>query len=249
MGSYFTHYVIPDAHFRKYRVVAEAARSLVMNMRMDSDRIELMDHGVMEWEGRDANGNFRNATIYRKHGRTNSSGGFLSAPVWTVEEAWFEQSNEELILQMRGLRNPLVTDSYIGELEFTINLRALTERGRRHENDRDIPSDQLLSEVYRGVHEGSGGPGGAKYTVYRRSLYALMPALFAPLGFCIGVLARDRGRVTALTFSMVPLAMFYFFDFLAAELVHSIDVPLLAWLPAAVLIAVDLPFCWRLLRR
>ena len=73
-------------------------------------------------------------------------------------------------------------------------------------------------------------------------------ALFAPLGFCIGVLARNRGRVTALVFSIVPLAVFYFSDFLSAELMQTADVPLLAWLPGVVIAGLGAPFCWKLLR-
>ncbi len=244
VGSFFLHYLIPQAHFRKYRVVAAAAQNLVMNQSLDSDRIPLMDEGVMEWEKRDAEGRFLNVTIYRKRD-DQSDDSFGSASVWTVEEAWFEQENEDLILKMRGLRNPLLRDSYLEELKFTINIRAITEQGRRRENERDIPSDQLLSEVYRGVHD---DPVQAEYTVYRRSCFALMPALFAPLGFCIGVLARDRGRMTALTFSLVPLGMFYFLDFMAAQLVSTFSEPLFAWLPAAVISAIGIPICWKLLR-
>ncbi len=244
VGSFFLHYVIPQAHFRKYRVVAEAAQNLVMNQNLDSDRIPLMDEGVMQWESRDADGRFLDVTIYRKREGSRRTDPLLSAPVLTVEEAWFELDNEELILLMRGLRNPLVRDSYLGVLNFRINLRAITEQGRR-ENARDIRSDQLLSEKYRGVYD---DPDEAVYTVYRRSCFALMPALFAPLGFCIGVLARDKGRVTALTFSLAPLTLFYFFDFLGAELAQSLAEPLLAWLPAAVIAAIGIPFCWKLLR-
>lgn len=245
VGSFFLHYLIPQAHFRKYRVVAAAAQNLVMNQSLDSDRIPLMDEGVMEWQGRDADGSFRNVTIYRKRDGKRDSDSLFSASVWTVEKAWFVQENEGLILKMRGLRDPLIRDSYLGELTVRINIRALTEQGRRRENERDIPSDQLLSEVYRGVHDDSEQ---AEYTVYRRSCFALMPALFAPLGFCIGVLARDRGRMTALTFSLVPLGMFYLLDFMAAELVSTFSEPLLAWLPAAAISAIGIPVCWKLLR-
>ena len=54
--------------------------------------------------------------------------------------------------------------------------------------------------------------------------------------------------MTALTFSLVPLGMFYFLDFLAAQLVSTFSEPLFAWLPAASISAIGIPVCWKLLR-
>ena len=78
--------------------------------------------------------------------------------------------------------------------------------------------------------------------------FALMPCLFAPIGFCIGVLAREKGRMTALLMGMVPMVIFYGCVMLAPTLVRTLDWPPIAWLPGFVVAAIGIPFCWRLLR-
>ena len=78
--------------------------------------------------------------------------------------------------------------------------------------------------------------------------HALLPCLLAPIGFAIGVYARDRGRVLALVFAMIPIVVFYLGDFIGAHLVRATDQAAFAFLPAALLALGGTPFCWRLLR-
>ena len=131
-----------------------------------------------------------------------------------------------------------------GVLELSVDLRELArERGER---DSDLRSDQLLAEVARGIHE---NPKGAEYTVYERACFGLMPCLFAPIGFCIGVLARERGRMAAVMLAMIPMAVFYGCVMLCPALTRALDLPEVAWLPALAVAVLGLPFCWRLLRR
>jgi hypothetical protein len=78
-----------------------------------------------------------------------------------------------------------------------------------------------------------------------------MPFLLAPIGFCIGVLSRERGRVLALSLCIVPLSIFYITDFLGENMFTHVDSSsrdLIGWLPAIVTLLLGGPFCWRLLR-
>ncbi len=124
-------------------------------------------------------------------------------------------------------------------------VKILKGQANRNAGVKDLPSDFLLSEVYRNDHE---NPVGARYTVHRRACFALMPFLLAPIGFCIGVLSRERGRVLALSFCMIPLAAVYLTDFLGESALRHLELPLLGWLPAAAILLGGAPFCWRLLR-
>ena len=89
----------------------------------------------------------------------------------------------------------------------------------------------------------------AVYTLFRRCCFALMPALLAPIGFCIAELSRFRGRVFALALSLLPLALFYLGEVLGASLLRSTQSPWCAWLPLVLLATLGLPLCWRQLRR
>ena len=78
--------------------------------------------------------------------------------------------------------------------------------------------------------------------------FPLMPFLLAPIGFCIGVLSRERGRVLALSFCMIPLALVYVSDFLGESALRVMPWTFMGWLPAMVILILGVPFCWRLLR-
>lgn len=226
------HYVIPWAHFHKYRVVAEAIRGVILNTRVAGDQINLKDYGVMTWAREDTQHRFHDVVIFR--------GG----QVVVADETWFEAEAEFVSLRLRGSRSPLAGMA-IEAPSFTMDTRELAEDTLRHEGDRDLTSDQLLAEVVRGVHE---NPDGAHFTVHRRTCFALLPCLLVPLGFCIGVLSRERGRAAAMSIGLIPVVIYYACDFLSLELVRVLDWPPTAYLPASVLIAGGIPFCWKTLR-
>ena len=113
-------------------------------------------------------------------------------------------------------------------------------------SDADLRSDQLLGEVMRGVHP---LPHEAVYTLFRRCCFSLMPALLAPIGFCIAELMRARGRVLALVVALLPLAVFYVGEVAGARVLRETGNPWSAWLPIVMLLLVGGPLCWRQLRR
>ena len=247
VGSYTQHYVIPWAHFNKYRVVADIARNLFLNTDMSGDKI-VFGNFVMSWESKDAGGHFRNVIVKRGRGRglRSSSANIAEiGEVFEADEAWLEHEpgSVELTLKLRDLRDAV--GMRVERMDFIVNIREITEQGRRTDGDKDVRSDQLLGEVERGVHH---NPSGARFTIHRRACFALIPFLFAPLGFCIGVFTRDRGRVTALLLSMIPLLLFYVSDVLSPQIARLTQWPVVAWFPAFMITVLGVPFCWRLLR-
>jgi lipopolysaccharide export LptBFGC system permease protein LptF len=233
-GLWATHYLIPRAHFNKYRVVTEIAYNLVVGTQMTGDQLELQG-GRMTWDRRTPDGRFHDVVILR--GRKT---------LITAREAWFEVDSQRALLSLRfrDAAEP-ASGALLTAPSMTIDLREVAERRRRTEGDRDLTSDQLLAEVQRGVHP---APGGARYTVHRRSCFGLLPLLLTPLGFCIGVMSRDRGRMTALVFSLLPIVLCYAGDVAGQKLIQHLDLPLLGWLPALALGLFGVPYCWRLLR-
>jgi lipopolysaccharide export LptBFGC system permease protein LptF len=246
--GYATHYLIPWAHFHKYRVIGDAIRSFYLQTEMSGDRMAFGGF-LMTWKSRDENGRFRDVVVKIGSGSGDGEPAVRSAGpgrgVFYADEAWLKLGDlgESIGLQFENMRSLRMGN--VGRFTIWVDLRALTAEVRRDESDKDLASDQLLSEVMRGVHE---NPDGARFTVHRRSSFALMSFLFAPIGFCIGVLARDRGRMTALLFGMVPLVLFYGCVMIAPELVRFVDWPPIGLLPVFVLGLTGIPFCWRLLK-
>ncbi len=234
-GSYAQHYMIPWAHYYKYRVTSEIIRNFLVNTQMSGNKVAF-GRTVITWERDDERGHLHDVLIRRP-------GQLISA-----KEAWLDLSADGETMTLATEKLELLhgaTGRLSGRSGLSFSMREFNEGKRRNEGDKDITSDQLLAEVERGVHE---NPGGARYTVHQRSCFALMPFLLTPIGFCIGVLARDRGRMTAILFAMVPLVLFYGCVLIAPSLVRSWDQPWLAWLPAMVIGLLGAPFCWRLLR-
>lgn len=242
-GSWAQHSLIPKAHFNKYRVAAETLRNFLLNTGMSGGKIAFGGFFLSALE-KDDQGRLHEVVI--KLGN-EKSGELESGKSYLASEAWLDlgPDGETLHLNLRDTRNAAGTQHFEGVIRIGINIRTMSEGGARGEGDKDLTSDQLLAEVERGVHK---NPLGAKFTVHRRACFALMPFLFAPIGFCIGVLARDRGRMTAVLFAMVPLMIFYATTMAAPNLVRMTNWPPTAWLPAAVVALVGLPFCWKLLR-
>lgn len=243
VGSVAMHYVLPEVHFRKYRVIAGVMRNVFMSMQLGTDRIVLPGGYVMTYREHDEGG-FRDCTIYCK----KPIAGFMSPILFvdTVQDPTFDEDDAEVVIALEGIRDPIGTSGTRGRMAIAIPYPAIAGRESRDERDDDLRSDQLLSEVLRGVHP---QPNGARYTLFRRSCFALLPLLLAPIGYCIAEFARDRGRVFALVLALVPLSLFFLGDVLGARLLLSTHSPWCGWLPAALLAFVGTPFCWRQLRR
>lgn len=251
VGSLCMHYVIPDVHFRKYRIVAEVFRSVIQNLKLGGDRIPLLDTGfVLTFRQRGEFGEFRDCTLYVPEGRRLAPQ--LQSPILFVDQVAIlvpEAGGDELTIRLQGIRDPLddpSSNQVVGEVSIALPLHDIVDKDRRTERDEDLGSDQLLAEVLRGVHP---EPTAAWYTLLRRSCFALLPLLLAPLGFCIATFARDRGRVVALLFALLPLAVFYGSDVAGAKVLVATDQPLAGLLPALSLSLLGVPFCWRELRR
>ncbi|GAB4157538.1 MAG: hypothetical protein Fur0037_25450 [Planctomycetota bacterium] len=248
VGSLCVHYWLPAVHFRKYRIIAEAARNLIVNMRLDGDRIPILDTGmVLHFEERDENRDYVGCTVFCPPDKIGRYG--LLSPAMRVERVSIpppDESQAALTVKLVRPSDPVTGLRFDKDIVLRIPLDPLTDRHRRKERDDDMTSDQLLSEVLRDVHP---APTAAVYTLNRRTCYAIMPALLAPIGFCIALLARERSRMVALLFSLVPLALFYAGDVFGAKLLRMTDWSGFGWLPAMILLALGTPFCWRALVR
>lgn len=243
VGSVAMHYVLPEVHFRKYRVIAGVMRNVFMSMQLGTDRIVLPGGYVLTYREQDGP-EFRDCTIYCK----KPVAGFES-PILFVDKVQLPAIDEdtvELVISLEGIRDPIGTSGTRGRMAIGIPIDEIAGRESRDERDDDLRSDQLLAEVMRGVHP---DPTAARYTLFRRCCFALMPMLLAPIGYCIAEFARDRGRVFALALALLPLSIFYLGEVLGARLLLSTHSPWCGWLPAALLTAVGAPFCWRQLRR
>lgn len=243
VASWALHWMVPRAHYMKYRVVADGVRNVLLRTGMLGDRLS---YGglTMTWERKDEQGNWRDVIIQVDRDRPET--GVLTEGTYLVDSASVEiEDDERLVLVLHGAREATGGTQLQENTRISINMREISESQRREEDEKDMSSDQLLAEVYRGVHR---RPGAARYYVAQRTCFALLPCLLAPIGFAIGVYARDRGRVLALVFAMVPIVLFYLGDFVGAKLVRATDWAGFAFLPAAILAGLGLPFCWRLLR-
>ncbi len=243
-GSLAMHYVLPDIHFKKYRVIADVLRSAFINLNLGGDRIRFPDSGYeMTYRRREAS-DFFDCTIYCPPDRVVAG---MKSPIVIVERVSIpvEEGSDSIAIVLHGIKDP-IGGLRNQELPLRIPMQDLAERGRRDERDEDLRSDQLLAEVLRGVHP---QPVAAVYTLFRRCNFAIMPVLMAPIGFCIAELAQARGRVLALVLALVPLGMFYLGEVLGARLLIATDNPWCAWLPLLLLALVGGPLLWRQLRR
>lgn len=254
VGSLLLHYVLPEVHFRKYRVIAEVVRNLVMNMRLGSgdDRLSIpgtnvsLTYGAREDLGGGQDLVYRDCWLYLPDGRAQEL-GFVS-PIVHVEKVWIplpDRDSAALKVVLQNGSDPLSSVRF-DRLEPSFPIGAIAESNRRDERDDDIVSSQLLSEVLRGEHD---YPQAATYTLHRRTCFATLPLLLGPIGFCIALMAGARGRAAAMLMALLPLLVFYVGDVLGAKLHRSSGEPWFGWLPAALLLLLGAPFCWRELRR
>ncbi len=244
-GSVTMHYVIPEVHFRKYRVIADVVRNVFLNLKLGSDRIKILDTGfVMTFRTREGF-DYVDCTIYCPPEHVPEG---MKSPILLVDRVSIppiDERSDSLLILPQGIRDPI--DGHYSEgAPIAIPLHDIANRERREDRDDDLRSDQLLAEVMRGVHQ---RPHEAVYTLFRRCCFALMPALLAPLGYCIAELSQTRGRVVALVLSLVPLAMFYVGEVVGARLLLATRDPWCAWLPVLMLALVGVPLVLRQLRR
>jgi|GEM_PF-1976606 len=247
-ASFANHYLIPEVHFRKYRVIADVVRSAFANLNLGGDRITVLDTGyiVTFREREEGTGDYIDCRIYSPR----PIGRGLESPIIYVDRVAVPplegaSADSDLTIVLSGVRDPIggvAPDT----LTFQVPLDELGSSGVRMEKEDDVRSDQLLAEVMRGVHE---RPARAIYTLFRRCSFALMPMLLAPIGFCIAEMSRFRGRVVALLMALVPLAMFYLGEVLGARMLISTQSPLCGWMPVVLLTAIGAPLVWRQLRR
>jgi lipopolysaccharide export LptBFGC system permease protein LptF len=252
VGSLAMHYVLPEVHFRKYRVLAETLRNVIVNMKLgaDSDRVMLPGSDIMMTFARRGapvrNGEdveLEDCWIYWPKGRSLEQG--IVSPIFHVDRVVIPMPDKEtsaLSIYLQGVHDPFGNFQKVGNSWIT---QPLPHTGR-DERDDDVGSTQLLAEVQLGLHE---QPTAAIYTLNRRTCFAVLPLLLAPLGFCIALFARDRGRALAMVYALLPLLVFYAGDVFGAKLLRATDQPLSGWLPAALLLVLGGPFCWRELRR
>lgn len=248
-ASFANHYVIPDVHYRKYRVVADVVRNVFTNLKLGSDRIPILDTGyVMTFAEREGS-SYLDCTIYCPPDKRIED---LQSPILRVARVSIppiRPDSETIDIHLQGILDPIATQHGQGELEewtFHLSLHDIADRGRRSDRDEDLRSDQLLGEALRGAHP---LPHEAVHALFRRCCFSLMPALLAPIGFCIAELMRFRGRVLALVAALVPLALFYVGEVAGARILKETLNPWSAWLPIVLLMAVGVPLCWRQLRR
>ncbi|MFK7741713.1 MAG: LptF/LptG family permease [Planctomycetota bacterium] len=248
-ASFANHYIIPDAHFQKYRVVRDLVRSAIRNLGLDTDRIKILDSGyILTYRERSKEtGEFVGCTLYSP--RPIEDG--IQSPIVFVDRVVSsdigdkDASETDFFVQLKGVRDP-INGYVLNNLDFSVPLDRLGSASGRDEKPDDVRSDQLLSEVMRGVHP---EPEKATYTLFRRCCFALMPTLIGPIGFCIAEMARFRGRVFALVLALVPLVMFYLGEVLGARMLLSTNNPWCGWMPIVLLTAIGVPVVWRQMRR
>lgn len=249
LASFANHYVIPDAHYHKYRVVADVVRNVILNLRLDSDRIPVLDTGfVMTFRGREGY-TFRDCTIYCPPGKKLSDD--ISSSIVRADSVAIviEEKYRRLAIRCQGVRDPIPSRHgplASGQFNLLLSLDDIANQRRRADEDKDLRSDQLLGEVMREAHP---RPHEAIYTLFRRCCFSLMPALLAPIGFCIAELMRFRGRILALVVALVPLGLFYTGEVVGTRLVTETGNPWSAWMPLVLMLAAGVPLCWRRLRR
>ena len=242
LGSFALHYVIPEVHYRKYRVIPEIVRKLVTRLQLDSDRIPIGDTDWILTFRRQDEAGYHDCTVLGPRPIPGAQSPIVHVDRVSVLPP--EEDSDLLVVALSGIRDPIIG----GDISTLLKFSARDLLGGRRRDDRgdDLRSDQLLAEVMRGLQADGYY---SIYTLFRRCCFALMPALLAPIGFCIAEFSRERGRVFALALSLVPLVLFYAGEVLGARLLLSTENPWCAWLPIVLLGALGVPLCWRQLRR
>ena len=241
LGSLSVHYLIPEVHYRKYRVIPMLARNAFMNLKIGSDRLRVPDRPFVVTFGSHVGSEYRDCVVYTPRGVQGSS------PIFRVDRmtADLQRQDDDLVVVFDGVHDPLGKASG-GRITLSASWDQIGNRDRRNDTDADLTSDQLLAEVLRGVRKDDYLP---IYTLFRRCCFALMPVLLAPIGYCLAELGRLRGRVFTLALALLPLIAFYTGEVVGMRLLSKTHNPWVAWMPAVLLLLFGVPLCWRQLRR
>lgn len=250
LAFWIMHWVLPQTHYWKTRVVADALRDVIRNTGMSGDSLRYPGSGLCAtWDYQDETGAMRNLVVFLgdEDSELNqlSGRGILRAESLDVRTS---EDGQQLVLRLNSPRDPIqgaLGGTRLEEFEFSLSINDLANATRRTEEDEDLSSDHLVSEILRDIHP---DPVEAEYHIARRSAFAFLPLLLAPLGFCIGHLAREKGRVVALTLAGVPLGVFYTGDFLGTRLVQASGEPLFGFTSVVILALAGAPLLWRVLR-
>lgn len=237
------HYVLPWVHYHKFHVVADVMRNVILNLRLGTDRIKLLDTGFVMTYREQVQGVYRDCRIYCPRKLQGMQSPILFVDTVTIPQIRDEDTIVSIVLA--GVRDPIGGGQSL-RLEFGVPKDDIGNRNRRVDSDADLRSDQLLAEVIREVHP---EPMEAWLTLFRRCCAALMPALLGPIGYALGEMSRERGRVFALLLTLVPLVLFYVGDMLGVNAAMATQSALFGWLPLALLLAFGVPILWRQLRR
>lgn len=243
-ASLAMHYALPWVHYHKFHVVADAMRNIFLNLRLGSDRLQFLDTGfVMTFREQDAE-SYLDCRIYCPKPIPG-----MESPIIYVDKVRIPKIGEGdalVSIVLTGMRDPIGGSYTREDVVFAIPKDDIGNRNRRVDGDNDLRSDQLLSEVMRDVHP---DPVSAWLTLFRRCCASLMPALLGPLGYALGEMSRERGRVFALLLTLVPLVLFYVGDMLGVNAAMATRNPAFGWLPVLLLVAFGGPALWRQLRR
>jgi lipopolysaccharide export LptBFGC system permease protein LptF len=243
-ASLAMHYVIPWVHYHKYHVVADVMRNVILNLRLGTDRIKLLDTGfVMTYREQDA-GAYRDCRIYCPRQLQGMESPILFVDKVTIPE--FQEDDVMISIVLTGVRDPIGGGHNREDIVFSVPADDIGNRNRRADGDADLRSDQLLAEVLRDVHP---EPHAAWMTLFRRCCASLMPAVLGPIGYALGELSRERGRVFALLLTLVPLVLFYVGDMLGVHATVATRNPVFGWLPMILLGLFGVPVLRRALRR
>ncbi|MEO0480871.1 MAG: LptF/LptG family permease [Planctomycetota bacterium] len=244
--AFVLHEVAPATHFGKHRVLAESVRVVLMRSGLKGDVLSVGDTVTLTWERQDG-GFFEDLVLFLGEDADFPAQIGADSGVLVADRARFRVSpdGESLLCDLEGLRDAVREQPFLEFFQIRQPLDSLSV-GSRREGDRDLASDQLVAELSRGVHPLAIS---ARYTLNRRISFALLPLLLAPIGFALGVLARDRGRAVALSLCAVPLGLFYAADFLGLRLTQATDQALFAFCPVLACALFWFYPCGRILRR
>lgn len=211
VNSFLVHNLIPTVHFNKYRAVRSAIEQLIMSNRSTTNSWEIAGTS-MRWKR-------QKGPLYQEVAfkRPEQNDVFVEGFAETAELAR-DPSGEELSFILSGIQGfsyrkkedgQIVRDPYGGsdEIRISLNLRQIMGKNQREEGEKDVNTAQLVAESSRMQ---AWRPELTSWTIWDRSSRGLAGLLFAIVAFPIGLLMRRAGKGSAVAFSLIPLAFYYF---------------------------------------